>query len=373
MNLIEYFISCEIFKELLECVQYLHEYKDHFVSQIIHRDLKPDNILIAENAREGRFVRICDFGLAALHNYLNPNHTGGVGTVRYMAPEVRISHLKYTNKCDIYSLGMTTGNNLKHLEINGEITKMEIILDSMCEVMPYKRPDCSHAKLNFTEIENTYFSSFEELEFIGKGLYGYVCKVRNKSTNDIYAIKMIELTGLNYDKTQQLLNELGKLKQITSNYIIELNDLWLESKIIYIRMEYFAINLRDCIHQKQQESDRQPGHVMDVSEYFTSYHIFKNILECVQYLHELNPQIIHKNIKPENFLFYNKPGHKPGFKISDFYINCNMMKNSDDNSMIYTSPELLSECDNITFHTDIYSLGVIAQEIFDCKFEDDIK
>ncbi|CAG2172220.1 unnamed protein product [Oppiella nova] len=105
MNLIEYFISCEIFKELLECVQYLHELNP----QIIHRDLKPDNILIAENAREGRFVKLCDFGLAALHNYLNPNHTG-------------------------------------------------------------------------------------ELEFIGKGLYGYVRKVRNKSTNDIYAIKMIELT-----------------------------------------------------------------------------------------------------------------------------------------------------------------------------------
>ncbi|CAG2173358.1 unnamed protein product [Oppiella nova] len=181
---------------------------------------------------------------------------------------------------------------------------------------------------------------------------------------------MIELTGLNYDTTKQLLNELGKLKQITSDYIIELNDLWLESKIIYIRMEYSERNLRDFIYQKQQESGRQPGHVMDVSEYFISCGIFKEILECVQYLHELNPQIIHKNIKPENFLVHNKLGHKLCIKISDFFINCTRMTNRDDNSVIYASPELLSECSNITFQTDIYSLGVIAQEIFDCKFEE---
>ncbi|CAG2168320.1 unnamed protein product, partial [Oppiella nova] len=197
-----------------------------------------------------------------------------------------------------------------------------------------------------------------ELEFIGKGLYGYVCKVRDKSTNDIYAIKMIDLTGLDYDETQQLLNELGKFKQITSGYIVGVYDLWLESKIIYIRLEYFPQNLRGYINQKRQVCGRLPGHVMDVSEYYISCLIFKDILECVQYFHELNPQIIHKNLKPENFLV-----NKSYIKISDIYIN------NDDNSKIYMSPELLSECSNLTFQTDIYSLGVIAQEIFDCKFE----
>ena len=106
MNLYEYIISCEIYKEVLECVQYLHELNP----QIIHRDLKPENILIAENGRNGRFVKLCDFGLATVHDkrihYLTKHkHTADVGDVRYIAPEV-VQGDKYGHKCDIYSLAL---------------------------------------------------------------------------------------------------------------------------------------------------------------------------------------------------------------------------------------------------------------------------
>ncbi|CAG2174329.1 unnamed protein product [Oppiella nova] len=84
INSIEFYISCHIFKELLECVQYLHKLSP----QIIHRDLKPDNILVAKNVREGRFMKLCDFGLASLHpDGSDASHTTGVGTLQYMAPE----------------------------------------------------------------------------------------------------------------------------------------------------------------------------------------------------------------------------------------------------------------------------------------------
>ncbi|CAG2178499.1 unnamed protein product [Oppiella nova] len=47
MNSIEFYISCHIFKEILECVQYLHELDP----PIIHRDLKPDNVLVAQEVK----------------------------------------------------------------------------------------------------------------------------------------------------------------------------------------------------------------------------------------------------------------------------------------------------------------------------------
>ena len=59
MKSIEFYISCQIFKELLECVEYLHESNP----PIIHRDLKPANILITEESRNGRFLKLCDFGI----------------------------------------------------------------------------------------------------------------------------------------------------------------------------------------------------------------------------------------------------------------------------------------------------------------------
>ncbi|CAG2168076.1 unnamed protein product [Oppiella nova] len=74
---------------ILESVQYLHELNP----QTIHRDLKPENILIAKNVRNGRFVKLCDFGFATVHDKrvhyrTTQKHTADVGDVKYMAPEI---------------------------------------------------------------------------------------------------------------------------------------------------------------------------------------------------------------------------------------------------------------------------------------------
>ncbi|CAG2100100.1 unnamed protein product [Medioppia subpectinata] len=102
MNLSEFIISCELFKELLECIQYLHDLSP----AVIHRDLKPDNILISLNPQNGRYLKLCDFGLAVLHEASGViRHTGCVGTSIYMATEVRLNK-DYTTKVDVYSLAV---------------------------------------------------------------------------------------------------------------------------------------------------------------------------------------------------------------------------------------------------------------------------
>ena len=67
MNSIEFYIWCQLFKELLECVQYIHGLKP----KIIHRDLKPHNDLIVENPRKGRFLKLCDFGSAKIQENIS--------------------------------------------------------------------------------------------------------------------------------------------------------------------------------------------------------------------------------------------------------------------------------------------------------------
>ena len=97
MHSIDYFISCELLKELTECVQYLHESNP----PVIHRDLKPENVLITNNNKtNGRFLKICDFGLVTDQQLESMSHTIGLGSPKYMAPEVNNS--RYTNIADIY-------------------------------------------------------------------------------------------------------------------------------------------------------------------------------------------------------------------------------------------------------------------------------
>jgi hypothetical protein len=97
---IGFYISCEIFKEILEAVNYLHKQEP----PIIHRDLNPSNILI-KYRKNGRFIKIGDFGLAKILEHTIRFHTHHIGTSKYMAPEINHDTSKYDTKVDIYSLG----------------------------------------------------------------------------------------------------------------------------------------------------------------------------------------------------------------------------------------------------------------------------
>ena len=101
MNSIEYFISCEIFRQITEALNYLHSIKPE---PLIHRDLKPENILIGMSDNR-RICKLADFGLSKFIEDHSDYHSKYYGTHGYIAPEV-ISGSSYDTKADVYSLGM---------------------------------------------------------------------------------------------------------------------------------------------------------------------------------------------------------------------------------------------------------------------------
>jgi serine/threonine protein kinase len=87
--------AVEILTQLIDGFKEMHR------QGILHRDLKPANILI----HQGK-MKIADLGFSKQLGPYSSNFTGTIlGTPMYMAPQILISQ-NYTNKCDIWSLGV---------------------------------------------------------------------------------------------------------------------------------------------------------------------------------------------------------------------------------------------------------------------------
>lgn len=77
---------------------------------IIHRDLKPDNVFLTHRRADADFVKVLDFGIAAMmepgeHAIGLTDHGAMLGTPAYMSPE-QATGMAATAQSDIYSLGI---------------------------------------------------------------------------------------------------------------------------------------------------------------------------------------------------------------------------------------------------------------------------
>lgn len=86
------------FYQICHGIMYMHE------NDVTHRDLKPDNILLATSDKY-TIIKISDFGLSKLVRNDSDLRTL-VGTRMFVAPEILQGAKKYTNKVDIWSLGV---------------------------------------------------------------------------------------------------------------------------------------------------------------------------------------------------------------------------------------------------------------------------
>ena len=261
---------------------------------------------------------------------------------------------------------------------------------------------------------NEYKRWYEELHSLGSGAFGEVFVAKNKFDGREYAVKKIKYQGnlmafryilynhinLYYtvfvdhqilshvlsnlelfiiikintltgaDQLRECMREMQNLIKVRSEYCVQYMSQWYENNVYYIEMELCSDSLQNILQHKPQVFGRQPGEPMNSIEFYISCHIFKEILECVQYLHELNPPVIHRDLKPDNILVAKTVRNCRFFKICDFGLAIVHQHSSDKGDLTYQAPEV-GQGVVYNHKIDVYSLAIIAEnDIFGIHLED---
>ncbi len=200
--------------------------------------------------------------------------------------------------------------------------------------------------------------SYQILQTIGKGSYGFVYKVINKENGWKYAMKKLRIQGITTYEKMNIINELRILATHESPFIIRFKNAFVYSNNLYLITEYAEKgDLSNIIKEKSKSSTKLTENEI--------WHYFLQISIALNYLHKLN--IIHRDIKPAN-IFVDKHNN---IKLGDLGI-IKMMKTymmygqTQIGTPLYMSPEIYKR-ERYDSKADVWALGCILYELMTLK------
>lgn len=162
--------------------------------------------------------------------------------------------------------------------------------------------------------------------------------------------KQVVVKELNFDLSKQsdfithLRREAEYLKRINHNNVVKFLDYFEDNNKAYLVLEFIeGKNVYEYIQEKR------------ILNYYEAENIFKQMCHSVLELHNIG--IVHKDIKPSNFLIDNNDI----IKLIDLGISIDLVKQDPNKERAYTkayaSPEQINGNEQLDVRTDIYSLG----------------
>ncbi|CAG2102353.1 unnamed protein product [Medioppia subpectinata] len=213
---------------------------------------------------------------------------------------------------------------------------------------------------------------FIELSTAGEGAFGSVFKVRHKLDDNLYAVKKVQF--LDKMEEKEMMREVTNLRKLDSDFVVKYENSWTEGKQLYIQMEYCPQTLGSVLRDKRQVFGRQSTKPMNIYEYFICCEIFRELLICVRYLHDQDPQFIHRDLKPDNILISYTSVNNTFVKLGDFGLATEHARSFKSHTQGAGTPDYMAPevhlYKNYNIKADIYSVGGIGMKLFEINPSD---
>ena len=237
--------------------------------------------------------------------------------------------------------------------------KQEEQIINLNPIKDYSKEDINTNKIILNE-EIKRITKYKLILPIAKGGYGVVGLYLNVKTNDIYAIKTVDIKSMKEKNLSNTLkNEQNILKQIDSQYLVNSYFIFKDKKNYYFVMEYLPGGDVYTLLSKNNLPKK------------TIQLIVAETILAVNYLHNIS--IIHHDIKPENILITQK-GH---FKLSDFGLSKTLEKEGDSDFQVVKNIKNFVEFNKILIDLGddedenkdaVGTLNYMAPELFTDKY-----
>ena len=204
----------------------------------------------------------------------------------------------------------------------------------------------------------TQISDFEILAKVGEGSFGVVFKAKYKKTGCIYAIKSIDKKNkTNQEGRSYFKREIEIMYKIRHPNIVRLYTHFEDDHYCYFVMEYISKGNLYSLLEKQRKKCFDAKLVA---------HYIRDLMSAVYYLHQMDPPIIHRDIKLENVLL-----HEDGtIKLTDFgwsnYICDDEVRDTFCGTPVYLPPEMIKRKEH-DHNVDIWCIGVLIFELISGK------
>ena len=226
------------------------------------------------------------------------------------------------------------------------------------------------------------WKNLEILGILGEGAFGKVYRVKHRTDNHQYAVKLMPQsseTKARYQGRELELLTTQVSSSMTHKNIVKYYDSWFcdETKIpiLCIQMELCSTNLENLLWEER--------HVIDDERF--CQHVFKQILRGLEFIHGIH--WVHRDIYPPNILTatpYQTWKHSLCslvVKLADFGLArkldepCLTLSNPPDEVLsvvgneFYRAPEMSNE--KYDYKVDLFSAGVVLYRL--CRYFNEIE